>query len=246
MPSGADTREGGRALKAAAAARVAETSLWRRLGARSPAEHLVRRSRSTLGQATDALATARRLHDLPRARAAARQGELSPAQVSAIAGAATAHPAAEEELIVRAAGSSLGDLREEAARIREGGDDDADARRRRIHAGRFLRRYSDAAGAFNLHLRDNPEVGAELMAVLDARTDALDARAHAAGRPERREAHAADALAEAVRQAVLEGGTSGGGAPREPGARRWRPAKVLVRVDLPRASARPSRRRRGV
>jgi hypothetical protein len=83
------------------------------------------------------------------------------------------------------------------------------------------------------HLRDNPEVGAELMAVLDARTDGLAARAHVAGRPERREAHAADALAEVVREAVLGSGNSGGGPSREDGARRWHAAKVPVRVDLP-------------
>ncbi|HWC11139.1 MAG TPA: DUF222 domain-containing protein [Acidimicrobiales bacterium] len=221
------------ALKAAAAARVAETSLWRRSGCRSPAEDLARRSGTTLAQAADALATARRLQSLPRTQAAARRGQLSAAQASTIAGAAVAHPAGEEELVARAATASLGDLRDAAARIRVRADGVAESRRARIHAGRFLRRYTDADGAFNLHFRDNLEVGAEMMAVLDARTDALVADADAAGHAERAEAHAADALAELVREAAREDVSRRARDAAGNGARRWRSGKVLVRVDLP-------------
>lgn len=75
--------------------------------------------------------------------------------------------------------ASLADLRDDCARTRAAADDSAEARRRRIHRGRYLRRYIDGDGAFNLHFRDNPEVGADVMAVLDARRDQLAALARA-------------------------------------------------------------------
>src|SRR5437764_7852698 len=53
------------ALKALAAARVADTELWRREGERSAAHHLARRTGTTVGQASDAIETARRPKRLP-------------------------------------------------------------------------------------------------------------------------------------------------------------------------------------
>ena len=44
---------------------------------------------------------------------------------------------------------------------------DPEARRRAIHANRYLRSYTDAEGAWNLRMRDNPEVGAEIMAAIE-------------------------------------------------------------------------------
>ena len=82
-------------LKALAAARVAETGSWRAEGDRSAAHHLARRTGTTVVQAAAAIDTARRLEALPETSAAARRGELSAEQTSAIADAAGADPGAE-------------------------------------------------------------------------------------------------------------------------------------------------------
>ena len=53
------------AVKSLAAARVAETEAWKRDGDRSPAHQLARKTGTSVGQANDAIATGRRLSDLP-------------------------------------------------------------------------------------------------------------------------------------------------------------------------------------
>jgi len=211
-------------VKALAAARVAETSVWRGGGDRSAAHHLARTTGTPVSAATETTNAARRLEALPRAAAAARAGELSGAQVAAIAEAAVADPGAEARLVEAARRSSLQELKDTCARTKAAATADAEARRRRIHQRRRLRTYTDGEGAANLHMRDNPEVVAEIMAAVSARRDRLFARARAVGRRESPEAYAADALAELVRDAC------GGG---ESQARRPGRAKIIVRVDLP-------------
>jgi hypothetical protein len=95
---------------------------------------------------------------------------------------------------------------------------DAEARRQAIHDQRFLRAWTDAEGAWNLRMRDNPEVGAAVMAAIEGVRDRLFRQARAQGRPEPTEAYAADALVELVAGA---------------GARAGSRAKIIVRVDLP-------------
>ena len=250
-------------LKALAAARVAETGRWKGGGERSAAHHLARRSGSSVSAAAEALEAARKLAALPEVSAAARRGELSPAQVSAIAGAAGADPSAEHSLLETARNGSLGELRDECARVRARAED-AEARRRRIHDGRYLRSHTDSEGYWHLQMRDNPEVGAEILSALAPIRDRLFREARAEGRREPAEAYGADALAEmarreAERQAEGEAGASAGereagdaGHPAPNGdadpatagpagpsngasrpRRRWPGTKVLVRIDLP-------------
>ncbi|MGH9156437.1 MAG: hypothetical protein ACRD1K_11525, partial [Acidimicrobiales bacterium] len=80
--------------------------------------------------------------------------------------------------------SSLAERREECARVWPPPNPDPEARRRRTHDGRFLRTLTDADGAWNLAVRDNPEVGATIMAALGPRRDRLFAEARAEGRRE--------------------------------------------------------------
>src|SRR5207248_7609535 len=119
-----------------------------------------------VGQAADALGPARRLADLPDVADAARRGALSPQQTSAIADAAAVDPGAERRLLEQARRETLSGLREACRRTKAAADRDAEERRKRIHAERFLRRYTDGEGAGNLHLRDNPEVIAQVMAAI--------------------------------------------------------------------------------
>ena len=204
-------------LKGLAAVRAEASGAWKSAGDRSAAHHLARTTGTSVGQASEAMATARRLETLAVAGAAARAGRLSAAQVAAVADAASVDPTAEARLVEQAQGCSLGELREECARTKAAARPDAEARRQAIHASRFLRSYLDAEGAWNLRMRDNPEVGAQIMAAVDAVRDRIFRAARAEGTREFSEAYAADALA------ALAGG---GGAPAR--AR----AKGIVRVDL--------------
>lgn len=209
-------------VKGLAAARGAECATWKAGGHRSAAHHLARRTGTSVGHAAEAIETARRLSSLPGLAAAARAGELSAQQAAAVAGAAGADPAAELRLLDKARTSSLAELREECGRVRAAADPDPEARRRSIHDGRFLRGHTDAEGAWHLHMRDNPEVGAEIMAALDPIRERLFKAARAEGRHEPAEAYAADALAELAR-----GGAGGMSAPVRSRA------KIIARVDLP-------------
>jgi len=237
-------------VKALAAARVARTDLWRRRGDRSAANELARRTGTSVGQAAQALETGKRLDALPETAAAARRGELSPQQAAAITDAAGADPLAEADLLDRAKHGSLQGLKDHCARTKAAAGPDPEARRRRIHDGRYLRTYNDAEGAWNLHMRDNPEVGAEIMAALAPIRDRLFARARAEERREPLEAYAADALAEMARggngpetpserdttdPASTEAGTEPAGTepgPNKPTKRSGASTKILVRVDL--------------
>ena len=206
-------------VKALAAARVADTKAWKAAGDRSAAHHLARSAGTAVGQARKVIDTARRLHALPALAAAARSGRLSAQQAAAVADAATADPRSEQRLVDLAQRCSVGELHEECARTKAAADPDAEARRRRIHDRRYLRTHTDAEGAWHLHMRDNPEVGAEVMAAIEPIADRLSEAARARGSPEPSEAYAADALA-----ALARGGEAAGPARAR--------AKTMVRVDL--------------
>ncbi|MGI8632165.1 MAG: DUF222 domain-containing protein [Solirubrobacterales bacterium] len=209
-------------VKGLAAARVSDSGVWKAGGDRSAAHHLARTTGTSVGQAGEAIETARRLARLPGVAAAARSGQLSAQQAAAVAGACGADPSAESRLLEKARTSSLAELRDECARTRAAADPDPEARRKAIHDGRYLRGHTDAEGAWHLHMRDNPEVGAEILAALAPIRDRLFRAARAEGRHEPAEAYAADALAELARGGVVADG---------PRAGRSR-AKLIARVDL--------------
>ncbi len=106
--------------------------------------------------------------------------------------------------------SPLAELRQQCARTKAAGGVDAEARRRRIHQRRSLRSFTDAEGEWHLHCRNNPEVGARIMAALDPFREAVFRQARSEGRHEPPEAYSADALTEMARQSC------GGGARAEP------------------------------
>src|SRR6266508_1525608 len=133
-------------VKALAAARVAETELWKQDGDRTAAHHLARRTGVSVGRAQETLVTGRQLQELPATAAEALSGRLSVSQTALIADAACADPAAESRLLEQAQTRSLGELRDECARTKAV-ICDLEARRRRIHERRCLRTWSDAEGA---------------------------------------------------------------------------------------------------
>lgn len=217
-------------VKGLAAARCAEAGSWKAAGERSAASHLARATGTSVTRAGEVLDTARRIQALPALAAAARAGSLSGAQVAAVADAASLDASAEARLLELAGRSSLAELREECGRTKAAARPDPEQRRRAIHAGRYLRSWTDAEGAWHLGMRDNPEVGAEIVAALVPIRDRLFAEARRKGRRESSEAYAADALAELARQATSAGEATSEA--RTPGPRRSARAKTIVRVDL--------------
>ena len=208
-------------VKALAAARMAETELWEVGGDRSPAHMLAKRTGQTVAEAARALEGARRLAEHPKTEAAARRGELSPAQAAAITDAAGVDPGAEEDLLALAQRASLGELRDEAARRKAAAEDQAE-RHRRICAERHLRSWTGPDGAWRLAAAGPPEAGARFMAALGPLVDAAFKAARAQGRAEPTEAYGFDAL-----MALGEGGEA-----TAPRTRRGGGTKVVVRGDF--------------
>jgi hypothetical protein len=114
----------------------------------------------------------------------------------------------------------LAELRQQCARTKAAAQVDAEARRRRIHQRRSLRSFTDAEGVWHLHCRNNPEVGARIMAALDSFREAIFRQARGEGRHEPPEAYAADALTEMARHSTgtLDGARDNAVGPVEPRA----------------------------
>jgi hypothetical protein len=227
------------AVKSLAAARIAETEIWKRDGDRSAAHQLARTTGTTVRQAQETLAAARRLEELPDTAEAARRGELSAQQVAAITDAAGADPGAERRLLERPRTGSLGELRDECARTKANACD-AEQRRRRIHERRCLRTWHDTDGASNLHLCDNPEVVAGIMAALEPIRDELFEAARKAGRQEPLDAYAAE-RARRARPPRRPRRCDAIASPEDPRSRR--PAGAAARVRRRRRSLRARRLR---
>jgi hypothetical protein len=206
------------AIEAQAAARVAETSLWKKSGERSAAHELAAKTGTSVAQARDAIETGRRLQGLPATADALSRGEISMEQASLVASAAGADPESETRLLEATRNESIGELRETCARIKANSCD-LEARRRRIHDQRGIRSWVDGSGTGHLHLNDNPDRVAEIVAGLAPTRDQLFKKARKEGGRERPEAYGADALHQMVcrpRGAVKAAATT----------------KMLVRVDL--------------
>jgi Domain of unknown function (DUF222) len=189
------------AAKTLLAERVEQSRVWAKEGDRSAAEHLARKSGSSVGAVRAGLETSKKLRLLPATEAAVRRGELSQAQAETITDAAAVNPGAEQSLLEAAGAGTLGDLREKASRAKAAADPDPDATHRRIHRERRLRRWTDAEGGWNIQGRSTPDAGALINAALDPIIDEVFRTARREGRHEPRDAYAFDALLELARRA---------------------------------------------
>jgi hypothetical protein len=176
------------------AARVAESGCWKRAGARSTADHLARLGGTSARAACRTLENSKELSELPGVAAALRAGELSQLQAEVIVPAAAADPSSEHDLLGLAGTTSVSELRAACLRAKAKADPDPDATHRRIHEARHARTFSDAEGAWNLHVRGTAEQGARFESALKPIIDAMFQSARADGRKEPREAYAFDAL----------------------------------------------------
>jgi hypothetical protein len=214
-------------LESMAAARVADTNIWKRSGERSAAEWLARRTGTTAGQASDRIKTGKRMQRQPRVRREATSGRLSQEQSSVIADAVEADPAAEEQLVDHAAKETLGDTRDRCRRTKVAADPDREATHARIKAERRLRTWTDSEGGWNLSVRNVPEAGAEIEAGLRKLTDEIFNAARNDARVEPHDAYRADALTELARRFTT------GPAPASTATPPKRPTFLgLLRADL--------------
>ena len=183
-------------VKALAAARAAEANTWKGGGFRSAEEELAQTTGTTVTGARETLALGERLANQPQVAAAARRGDISPAQASVIADAVAADPAAEESLVAAATdGGSLAELKNQAAEVKAGAID-REAQREALRRRRRFRNWTDMNGESFLFGQGLPEDCAQIMAAIRARANELFELARREGRREPFEAYQFDALVE--------------------------------------------------
>jgi hypothetical protein len=210
----------GHAIKTLAAARVVAAGTWEQPGVNSPAEWLAGTTGTSKRDAQDTLDTARKLKELPATAEAVRAGRLSAKQAKTVADAAQANPAAEDDLLDTAQHQPLGALKDRARKAKAAADKDPEATRRRIHASRSFRTWTDGDGVGHLHATGTPDEIGRLGARVAHRASEHFARGRRAKHRETLDAYAFDALSELV----LEDGS---GTAMPAGA----DAKIIVRVD---------------
>jgi hypothetical protein len=180
------------------ARRIADTTEFQRSGALTPAEFLAARSGTTITAAKDTLAASARVVELPVVEQALRDGQLSSAQAVAVTDAASVAPSAQSRLVNAAKTASLRELRDDCQRTKAAADPDRETTQARIHAGRYLRTFTDGEGAWNLHARGTVAAGARIEAALKAHVEAEFTTARLEGRRESLEAYTFDALVAAI------------------------------------------------
>src|SRR5438132_1171854 len=97
-----------------------------------------------------------------------------------------------------AARGTVAELRDRCRQVKQSGSE-AEEAYERIHRTRYLRHWTDHDGAVRLDARLTPDDGALVLAALDVRRQRIFAEARAAGRRQRLDAYAADALVEMAR-----------------------------------------------
>jgi len=216
--------------KVRAARRVAETEAYKRSGDKDAAGWFARRTGSSKRDAERSLAAAKAMDGLDATRAAAERGELSEQQLREITDAATANPAAEQDLLDAARTESFAGLKDRALKAKASAGDRR-TRHERIRLSRFVRHGVDAEGAFWMSVRNTADVGARMMAVLRRHEDEVFERNRGRGVREKREAYAADALEDAL-CGPPDQPVAGDQPVATPTRRRRTDVKVIVRIDL--------------
>ena len=206
-------------IKASVASRISDADAARN-GERSAAHAVARACGTTVAHARDHLETARKLESLSATARATRDGSLSMQQAAVIADAAGIVPDEEQRLLRTARRASLGELRDECARVKAAALG-ADEQHRQIHTRRMARRRTCADGSGEILYRSTKDEVAEIWAVVQPYVDRAFHAARKRGDHESSEAYAADGLLAMARAAAS-------GAPT---IDRPVPAKVIVRID---------------
>jgi hypothetical protein len=144
---------------------------WERGGHASCAHWLSARCGISLGTAREKVRAARALESLPLIRAAMARGELSFCQVRSLTRAATLEN--EAQLLPLARGATVSQLERMIRGWRKGSRQDEAQRERDLHESRTLSIFPSDEGDYVIKGRLTPEIGALLMRVIEAASDAL-------------------------------------------------------------------------
>jgi hypothetical protein len=144
---------------------------WERSGHKDCAHWLSVRTGIDRGAAQEKVRAARALAHLPLTSQAMARGELSFSKVRALTRKAT--PESEEALLEMARGSTTEQLERMLRAWEKGSRQDEAAQERARHESRTLSIFPDDDGRYLLKARLTPEVGALLMRVIEAASDAL-------------------------------------------------------------------------
>ncbi len=184
------------AAKTLIAARLARGNLHLRTGHRSAAESLAATTGDSVGDTKDLIALGENLAEQPELAASFKEGRLSRRRAALVSRAARVNPRREADLVDSAEKDSDATLKERCQRAKSEGRSAEDEARHftRIHEDRRCRTWTDDDGAFCLHAVLSPQVGAGVLAALDAQSDRQFRRARDEGRFENHDAYRADAL----------------------------------------------------
>jgi hypothetical protein len=128
---------------------------------------LARTTGTSVGRASDAIATGKVLRDSAPLEGALEHGDISLDQASEIATAEEAAPGSATELLKVANEESFSVLRQKARRVKLEADQHCDLASRQ-HNARCARSYTDDLGMVNIHLSLEPHVGTPLVARAEA------------------------------------------------------------------------------
>ena len=217
------------------ALKVARTSAWRGEGHKTAADWLASVVGISVSEAKRQLNTAERADDLPKTKDAMKKGKISPDQAEPVADAATADPAAEEDLLDLAERDTQKNLKDEAAK-RKAAVTDTEARERRIHRERSVRRFTDRDGAWNMNLRTTTAIGARIEALMRPAEEQIFRIGRSDGARDTFENRAHDALLELLGLGPAEPAPATAVEPAAPAPAPVKRAggsnvKVIVRID---------------
>jgi len=186
-------------------------------GHRSVEEWMASASGTSLAEAHKTIAIAENVSGLPTTGQALRSGELSIAQVEAVASAAVAAPASEAKLLLAARSETVRELQSRSRRVvleSRGTVEERYARQRRL---RSFAHWVDDEGMVAGRFRLTPDAGSAVVKAIQRQADRHFRLANRQARRESPESYAADALVDLVTGGARKLTGPRGGADRRAG-----------------------------
>lgn len=190
----------GTGLKLAVTPRALAAAPWAEEGYRNEASWLAEQLRSSVPQAIRLKESAEALQHLPAIAGAASSGALSSTEVSALARAAAADPALEDDLLDAAGSLPVHELLRYAKGRAQASHQRDPEHRSSMSAKRYLNFWSDDEGLLRLSGAVLPEDGMDVVGAVRSMAQHLASEARRSGeQPPAENALAADALVALVR-----------------------------------------------
>ncbi|MCL5446526.1 MAG: hypothetical protein M1350_03825 [Actinobacteria bacterium] len=180
-------------------------------GDRSDAHSLARMEKISLSRAKEIIDTGKSLAKHPLLTRHALSGEFSASQLNLVSDAIGVNPLMERNLIEKAAGGSLDELKEHCTKAKALATD-PDERRRAIHRRRYLKTYTDTDGMRHLRAGANPEELAFLETAIEDKRRHIFEDARRKGTREPYEAYGFDAMIQMFADVCGGGGHTSAGA----------------------------------